>query len=567
MTTNQNGRLWVVIVALVGVTLVITGRLVVFQLLQANQWEERGRDTQVLEVIARPDRGIIYDRNNAVLAANGADYQIGASPSLVVEAGEIATALAPILEEPRYEILAKLESSLPFVLLSNRVSSEIAEAIRTLDYEGIQIDSLPRRIYPQGESLCHTLGYADLDGVGGAGLEGFYQAELAGEAASAYINISPLEEQETVLAREGVDLVLTIDRSVQYIVEQQLNRAIREYGAEGGTMIVMDPKTGAILAMANAPCYDPYAFYEAQAEVLNNPSVSQAYEPGSVMKLVTMAAALDSGAVNSQSTYYDSGVYELGGAKVYNSDRSGPGITDMKTLIARSLNVGATHLAVETGTDTFYNYMERFGFGRRTGIDLMSEAAGQMFLPGSEYWTESSLATNSFGQGISVTPLQMVSAISALANEGYLMQPYIVQEIHAGEDIFTHEPKVLSRPITPEAAQQVTAMAVHAINTEIWRAQIQGYTVAGKTGTAQIPENGIYHPTDTIASFVGWLPADSPEIAVLIKLDRPSVSPWGSETAAPAFAELANELVVLLDIPPDAIRLKADIMAARSQEQ
>ena len=566
MTANQNGRLWIVIAGLIGITLVVTGRLVIFQLLQGNQWAERGRDTQILEVIARPDRGIIYDRNHAVLAANGADYQIGASPSLVYEPAEVATALAPILSLPRYEILAKLESRLPFVLLSNRVSADIAEAIRVLDYDGIQIDDLPRRIYPQGESLCHTLGYTDLDGVGGTGLEGYYQPELAGEAASARINISPLEEQQTVIAREGVDLVLTIDRSVQYVVEQQLAQTVREYGARSGSIIVMDPKTGAILAMANYPCYDPYAYYEADTGLLTNPGVTQLYEPGSVMKLITMAAALDSGTVSPQSTYYDAGIYELGGAKIYNSDKSGPGVTDMKTLIARSLNVGATYLAVETGTDSFYSYMERFGFGRRTGIDLLSEASGQMFLPGSEYWTESSLATNSFGQGMSVTPLQMISSISALANDGYLMQPYLVQEIHVGDEVFTHDPKVLSRPIAPETAQQVTAMAVHAINTHIWRAQVAGYTVAGKTGTAQIPENGIYHPTDTIASFVGWLPADAPEIAVLVKIDRPTVSPWGSETAAPAFAELASELVVLLDIPPDAIRLKADIMAARAQE-
>ncbi len=567
MNTNQNGRLWFVIAGLIGITLVISGRLVVFQLLQGSQWEERGRDTQVLEVIARPDRGLIYDRNHAVLAANGADYQIGASPSLVVAPAEAATALAPILQVPRYEILAQLESRLPFVLLSTRVSSDIADAIRALDYDGIQIDSLPRRIYPQGELLCHTLGYTDLDNVGGSGLEGFYQADLAGEMASAYVNISPLEEQETVLAREGVDLVLTIDRSVQYLVEEHLARAVRAYGAEGGTIIVMDPKTGAILAMANHPCYDPYRYFETEADLLINPSVTQLYEPGSVMKLVTMAAALDSGTVSPQSTYYDSGVYELGGARVYNSDKSGPGDTDMKTLIARSLNVGATHLAVETGTDTFYNYMERFGFGRRTGIELLAEGAGQMHLPGSAYWTESSLATNSFGQGMSVTPLQMISAVSALANDGYLMQPYVVQEIHAGDDVFVHDPKVLSRPVSAEAAQQVSAMAVYAINTQLWRAQLPGYTVAGKTGTAQIPENGIYHPTDTIASFVGWLPADAPEVAVLIKLDRPTVSPWGSETAAPTFAELANELVVLLDIPPDTIRLKADIMAARAEEE
>ncbi|MCB0033640.1 MAG: penicillin-binding protein 2, partial [Anaerolineales bacterium] len=425
---------------------------------------------------------------------------------------------------------------------------------------------LPRRIYPQGNLMCHVLGYTDFDNIGGTGLEGYYQGELAGEAASARINISPLTEQQNVIAREGADLVLTIDRSVQQVVEDHLVRAISEFRAQSGTIIVMDPRTGAILAMANYPCFDPYRFYDADERELLNPAVSRQYEPGSVMKLITIATALDSGAVTPQSTYYDPGYIELGGYKMYNSDRSAPGTTTMSTLIARSLNVGAATIAVWTGTDSFYSYFERFGFGRRTGIDLSAEAAGQMSLPGGELWTEADIGTNSFGQGMAVTPLQMISAISALANDGYLMQPYIVQEIHQNGQVLAHEPMVLSRPIQPETAHQVTALAVNAINTELWRAQVEGYTVAGKTGTAQIPENGIYHPTDTIASFVGWLPADSPEIAVLIKLDRPTVSPWGSETAAPTFASLAEELVVLLDIPPDAIRLRADIMAVREDQ-
>lgn len=566
MNSSQQNRLWIVVGGLSLAAMIIIGRLMVFQIVESSQWAERGESAHTLEVIAKPDRGIIYDRNGAVLAANGADYQIGASPSLIINPEEVATALAPILDESRYDILAKLESNFPFVTLSGRVTPEVAEAIRNMDYDGIQIDPLPRRIYPQGNLMCHVLGYTDFDNIGGTGLEGYYQGELAGEAASARINISPLTEQQNVIAREGADLVLTIDRSVQQVVEDHLVRAISEFRAQSGTIIVMDPRTGAILAMANYPCFDPYRFYDADERELLNPAVSRQYEPGSVMKLITIATALDSGAVTPQSTYYDPGYIELGGYKMYNSDRSAPGTTTMSTLIARSLNVGAATIAVWTGTDSFYSYFERFGFGRRTGIDLSAEAAGQMSLPGGELWTEADIGTNSFGQGMAVTPLQMISAISALANDGYLMQPYIVQEIHQNGQVLAHEPMVLSRPIQPETAHQVTALAVNAINTELWRAQVEGYTVAGKTGTAQIPENGIYHPTDTIASFVGWLPADSPEIAVLIKLDRPTVSPWGSETAAPAFASLAEELVVLLDIPPDAIRLRADIMAVREDQ-
>jgi cell division protein FtsI/penicillin-binding protein 2 len=218
------------------------------------------------------------------------------------------------------------------------------------------------------------------------------------------------------------------------------------------------------------------------------------------------------------------------------------------------------------GPDTFYDYFQRFGFGRPTGIDLMAEATGQMPLPGDEFWTESFLATNAYGQSIAVTPLQMVTAVAALANGGNLMQPYIVQEIRGGRETFFHEPTAVGRPVSPETAHQMTAMAVTAVAREVAGAQLEGYTVAGKTGTAQIAENGIYLPEDTIGSFIGWLPADEPEIIIYVKLDRPKSSPWGSLTAAPVFAQLANELVVLLDIPPDNVRLQANVTAARGDQ-
>ncbi|KAA3665149.1 MAG: penicillin-binding protein 2 [Chloroflexi bacterium] len=479
----------------------------------------------------------------------------------------MATTLAPVLEIPRYDILNKLESGNSFEMLSGRVSSDVADYLFTLDFDGLNINPLPRRFYPQEDLLCHTLGYVDFDGYGGSGVEGYYQNELAGEAASARINISPLTIQESVIAREGGDLMLTIDRSVQYLVETHLQRALREHGAVGGTIIVMDPRTGAIIAMASDPCYSPYTFYETEDEsLLLNPAVSLQYEPGSVMKLITMAAALDSGVATTQSTYYDSGILEVGGHKTYNWDRSAPGETDMTTLLSRSLNVGAATLALWMGPDMFYDYFQEFGFGRPLGIDVMSEAGGQLPLPGSSYWTESFMATTAYGQSIATTPLQMVNAVAALANEGQLMQPYVVQEIHTDGEIFTHQPTVIGRPISKETAEQVTTMAITAVAREVAEAQVPGYTIAGKTGTAQIAENGIYLPDDIIGSFIGWLPADDPEIIVLVKLDRPTSALWGSQTAAPVFATLTEELVVMLDIPPDNVRLRADILAARQEE-
>ncbi len=563
MSGSQLRRMWIVVIGLGFASVIIIGRLIAFQVVQGAHWKEMGEQVQRISVIARPDRGIIYDRNGAVLAGNSADYQIGVSPSLVTQAEELATAMAPILQKPRYELLALLQADKPYVMLAGRVAPEVAEALRDLPYRGLQIDPLPRRIYPQGELMCHVLGYVDFDGDGGSGLEGYYHNELAGEAASDTRSISPLTPQRSVIAREGADLVLTIDRSVQFVVEQHLQRAIREYGAQSGTIIVMDPQTGAILAMANHPCFSPYEFYDAPKGLLVNPAISKQYEPGSVMKLITMAAALDSGTVTPQSTYNDTGTLVAGGHFTHNWDRSAPGVTDMTTLLARSLNVGAATLASWMGPETYYMYMERFGFGRLTGIDLMAEASGTMYLPGSAYWAESFMSTNSYGQSIAVTPLQMISSVSAIANGGRLMQPHVVKEIRSGGRVFPHEPTVSSQPISPAAAQEMNTMAIAAVSREVSSAQVADYTVAGKTGTAEIPENGVYLTDATIGSFIGWLPADDPRLLILVKLDRTTVSPWGSMTAAPAFAELAEELVVLLNVAPDSVRLQADVIEVR----
>jgi cell division protein FtsI/penicillin-binding protein 2 len=226
--------MWMVMVGLAFAAVIIVGRLVAFQVLQGSYWKSLGEEAHRINVVAQPERGIIYDRNGAVLAGNSADYQVGVSPALVTEPEEMATALAPVLQKPRYEILALLKADAPFVLLSGRVSGQVADAVRALPYTGIQVDPLPRRIYPQGELMCHVLGYVDFDNVGGAGVEGYYQSELAGEAASDVRNISPLTPQRSVIAREGADLVLTIDRSLQFTVEQHLNRAVQETGGQSG---------------------------------------------------------------------------------------------------------------------------------------------------------------------------------------------------------------------------------------------------------------------------------------------------------------------------------------------
>lgn len=564
MNNSQKRRLWIISAGFILATAVIIVRIFYLQILTGEALAARGLAEYT--VVDRPERGNIYDKHGAVLAANGADYQISITPNQVLEPDELATALAPILQEQRYQLLALLQSKRPYVLLAGRVDQEMADTLKALPYEGVQVDPMSRRFYPQGDMLCHTIGYVDFDGIGGGGLEGYYQRELAGEAASHTVNLSPLKMRQFATAREGSDLVLTIDRTIQYTVEKHLKDALEEYEATSGDIIVMDPRTGAIIAMASAPCFDPAAYYDIEdADILLNPIVSKQFEPGSVIKLITMAAALDNGTVTPQSTYFDEGELYVGGHRTLNWTREAHGTVDMTTLLAQSLNVGAATLALWMGADTYYDYMQSFGFGRPTGIDMMAEASGLMPLPGDSLWTESFLATNSYGQSIATTPLQMISAISALANDGKMMQPYIVQEVRSAEGVFSHEPTVLSQPVSAETAHTLTAMAVQALNTAIPEAYVPGFTVAGKTGTAQIAENGVYNPDDVIGTFAGWLPADDPEIVVYVKIDRPNI-PWGSKTAAPTFSKLAQELVVLMNIPPDEIRLQGDILAARANE-
>lgn len=561
MTNDQLRRLWIVTVGIVLFTIILIARLVNFQVIEAPDLAEHGVSEYV--VIQKPDRGTVYDRHGAVLAANNADYQIGATPNMVVEPEKLAEQLAPILNEQVYQLKAKLQSNRPYVPIAGRVSAEMAESMRQIPYEGLQIEPLPRRFYPQGDMLSHTLGYVDFEGNGRTGIEGYYNRELAGEAASRIMNLSPLIVSPDAVARPGVDLVLTIDRSVQHTVEEHLRKALNNYDAESGTIIVMNPKTGEILALANEPAFDPYNYYKVDPDMLQNPAVSKQFEPGSVIKLITMAAALDSGVVTPSSTYYDNGELFVGGHKTVNWTREAHGTVDMTTLLAQSLNVGAATLALWMGTDTYYDYMQSFGFGRPTGIDLVSEASGLMPLPGDPMWEESFLATNSYGQSLAITPIQMIAALSALANDGKMMQPFLVKEIRGENRTYVTQPKVLSQPVSKFTAQQVTAMAVEALSTAIPQAQVPNYTVAGKTGTAQIAENGVYLPDAVIGTFAGYLPADDPEIIVYVKLDRPGI-PWGSQTAAPTFSTLARELVVLLDIPPDNVRLDEEIIQARA---
>jgi cell division protein FtsI/penicillin-binding protein 2 len=343
---------------------------------------------------------------------------------------------------------------------------------------------------------------------------------------------------------------------VQGLAEDELAQALEDTGAESGVIIVMNPRTGAILAMAAAPVYDPNEYWsELDTRVFANPAVSHLYEPGSVFKVLTVAVALENQLVSPGTVFFDQGQIEVGGQVIRNADQQAYGNVTLTEALVHSLNVEMARISTLLGTKAFYQGIRAFGIGHRTGVDLEGEAVGELRVPGDFRWHESDLATNSFGQGLSVTPLQMISAVAAIANDGVLMQPFIVAEKHYDDGRVEHaQPVPLDWAVSPETARMVVEMMAQTVEYGATRAQVTGYRVAGKTGTAQLPTAFGYDETKTIASFVGFAPVDDPQVIVLVRLDKPTSSSWGSQTAAPSFARLAERLFVLLGIPPDHVR-------------
>jgi cell division protein FtsI/penicillin-binding protein 2 len=554
-------RLPFVIGGLVVVSLILLGRLASIQFQigltpEVVNYLETLRDggyTQTLRQAAA--RGQIFDRNGEAMAVNTLEYQVGVSPQLLDNPRDAATQLSSVLGMPELEVFDKLEEDAPWVLLAPRVSAEVGRRIAALDLgSGVQLQPIPRRSYPQGPLAAHLLGFVSGDLNGFYGVEGYYQDQLVGVVRTREISNIPFEQADQVTWQEesGRDLVLTIDRDVQFLAETELARAMSDTGAEAGTIIVMNPRTGDVLALANSPAYDPNAYFQVEeAEVFNNLAISGNYEPGSVMKLVTVAGALDRGVITPDFTYLDNGALDVGGVTVQNWDRRAWGAVDATSILVNSLNVGAATVATMMGPQTFYEELEQFGFGQRTGIDLQGEEAGILFAPGDPDWSEGNLATNAFGQGVSVTPMQMLSAVNAIANGGLMMQPRVVRQIVNGDEVFNSQPTVLGRPISSEAAAAVTNMMVQVVANGLDNAAtLPGYTIAGKTGTAEIATPFGYETNSSIVTFVGFLPADDPQISVLVRLDRPR-DYWASLVAAPVFQRLAERLVVALSIPPD----------------
>jgi cell division protein FtsI (penicillin-binding protein 3) len=550
--------------------LIIMVRLVSIQIFSYEELEQKGYEWRLRHIPLEPMRGRILDANGHVLADNYVQYDVGASPGLISDLEKTAEMLATELQMDEGELYRELSQELPedklWILLESGVSRQVGEEIAAAELRGITVEPVWRRSYPEGTLGAHVLGFVNAENQGYYGIESFYDESLKGvkgertyqQDGYGFKAVIPLGLASDDPAQPGVDLILTIDRTIQALVEEELNTALRETGSESGIIIVMQPRTGEILAMAAAPIYDPNEYWGVKdTRLFVNPAINSQYEPGSVFKVLTVAVALENGSVTPETLFYDEGQIEVGGQVIYNATRESYGYVTLTEVLIHSLNVETARISTLMGPDRFYQGIHRFGIGQRTRVDLAGEVVGELRVPGDYRWHESDLATNAFGQGLAVTPLQMITAVAAIANDGLLMQPYLVeQKIYADGRVERAQPVPVEYAVSAQTAHTVAEMMAQTVENGIQPAQVPGYRIAGKTGTAQLWTPLGYDEQNTIASFVGFAPVEDPQVIVLVRLDKPTSSQWGTQTAAPTFARLAKQLFVVMGIPPDTLRLE-----------
>ncbi len=557
------------------VGLLLGARLFYWQAVQGDRMRTLADQQAIANTVIPARRGEIQAADGTPLAVDVPVATIRAWPAGIPDKQKLADQLSPILGQSREAVLSKLNSTDSPVVLARDVPAPVGDQVQDLKARSevkeprlglasVAVEMSNTRQYPLHAFAATLIGYVNKERIPATGVERYYDRELRGTdgqlhgAVNALRDLIPMSLPAREPAEDGSTVVLTIVPAMQRIAEAELGKALVSTRAASGCIIIMDPKTGAILAMAVAPTADlnDYATL-AQTNRYVNTAVMSEYEPGSVFKVVTAAAGLDAGTVSLGTSFYDDGHLLFGGVTTYNHDHLAPGQVSLLQVLQMSLNVEAAKIAVGLGPDRFYQYVHAFGFGKISGIELAGETPGVVKTPGDGKWHDSDLAANAYGQGISATPLQMIASVAAVANQGKLMRPYIVKQIQP----VTGEPRdtpvqTVRQVIRPETARVLTQLLSDSIAVEATnKAAVPGYKVAGKTGTAQIPVFGGYDPKWTVASFAGFLPADDPRFVILVKLDRPQSSEWGSVVASPVFASVAQQLVTLIGLAPDAVRL------------
>lgn len=563
-------RITAVFIIFLVMSAAIMGRLFSLQILNHGEYTRLARKQRGFEEVLKPERGKIYfqDKNsNLILAAGNKEWKtIIADPRLIANSEETANNLSKILKINKDEIIKKIfKKEDPYEIIAKKIDDDIADQIKNLDLEGITLESERKRIYPLGRQASQILGfvsYGNEEEEGQYGLEEFLDKDLrgekgffAGEKDTSGFWIA-LGKRILNPPKNGSSAVLTIDQNIQSKIELELETLKKKWGASGGHILVIDPKTGRILAEAVDPSFDPNEYSRVKnLSVFLNPAVESTFELGSVLKPITMAGGLDNGVITPETTYTDTGEVKIKGYTIKNFDGKAHGIQTMTQVLEQSLNTGAMYVGNLLGKERFKTNLEKFGFGEKTGIDLPGEVAGN--ISNLSNMRDIDYATASFGQGISVTPLQLAMAISAIANEGKLMKPYIIDKIidESGAEVKT-EPQVKREVIKKETAEMLTKMLVSVVRVGYDnRAGVKGYFVAGKTGTAQIPRSdGKGYSDKVIHSFVGYAPAFNPRFLILIQLNEPTGNRFAANTLPASFRNLAGYILNYYEIPPDEER-------------
>lgn len=535
---------------------VVAGRLVFIQAVKGPEYASAAVKQRTKDITISPQRGSIYDRDGEVLAESIEARTIYAVPDAIKDKRAAAKAIASVLGGDARSYEEKLSKDGSFVYIARKVDVSVAESLREMEIEGLGFLEDSRRVYPSNELACQVLGFVGVDDEGLSGLELYYDDLLSGtpgrliaerDTKGRPIPGGVMYEEEAV---DGEDIILTIDKDIQYQVQVALDEAVAKWKAKAGSVIVMDPRNGEILAMASSPGFDPNRFSEADPASYKNRPVVDTYEPGSTIKSLTAAAAIDAGLFRPDSLFDLPPTIKVGGRTIHEAHERKRVEWTLTQIVTQSSNVGAVKIGLALGEERLYEYFTRFGLTETTGVDYPGETKGS--LPPPAEWSSSSLATMTFGQGLSLTSLQLGRAMSAIANEGWLVTPHFLKEASAHEP--DRQSRATKRAISRETAEQMCSVLADVVNDGTGAAAVvPGYEVAGKTGTAQkarVDGKAGYEPGKYVASFTGFLPADDAKVLIVVNIDEPKGSIYGGTVAAPTFSRVAAYCVEHLRIPP-----------------
>lgn len=550
-------RLVIIMVTFLVCFIALLSRAFHLQVLSGEELQKLARRQHTATLSLHPERGMIYDRNGENLAISVLADSVCADPSRITNPARASRQIASLLNMRRDEVLKKISEPKSFCWLARKIPPQQAALVEAAGIEGVFLIKEPKRFYPNGQLAAHLIGFAGFDAEGLEGLEKKYDIYLKGtpekltwardaKGKKLFLHVEP---DKNLTTDEGSNLVLTIDSRIQYLVETHLKQAVLSKGAKGGTAIVVDPKTGEILAMANEKGFNPNNIKGLKPDDWRNRAITDSFDPGSTFKPFLLAAALEEGVVRESDSFFcENGYYKVSNRVIREASRKRHGYLSVREILKYSSNIGTAKIAEKLGREKYYTYIKNFGFGSKTGIDLNGEAAG-LLRPAGE-WSPVDTAAISFGQGISVTALQLVTSMAAIANDGLLMKPFVVRAItdKNNNPVKVNSPEAVRQVVSPATARRLTAMLTQVVGAEDGtgkNAHIADVAVAGKTGTAQKFDfaRGVYSSENVRTSFVGFFPADNPQVVILVILDEPQHDKWGGVAAAPVFRDISEQIL------------------------